>query len=57
MALKVENHSRGPGTREPYRTEIFLVTLAHPLNGLLAENFPWQWTKQCQEAFLKLKRI
>ena len=33
------------------------ATLAHPLNGLLAENIPWQWTKQCQEAFLKLKRI
>ena len=24
---------------------------------MLAENIPWQWTKQCQEAFLKLKRI
>ena len=34
-----------------------MSTLAHPLNGLLAENIPWQWTKKCQEAFLKLKRI
>ena len=34
-----------------------MATLAHPFNGLLAENIPWQWTKQCQEAFLKLKRI
>ena len=34
-----------------------MATLAHPLNGLLEENIPWQWTKQCQEAFLKLKRI
>ena len=33
------------------------ATLAHPLNGLFAENIPWQWTKQCQEEFLKLKRI
>ena len=28
-----------------------ILTLAHPLNGLLAENISWQWTKQCQEAF------
>ena len=34
-----------------------MATLAHPLNGLLAENIPWQWAKQCEEAFLKLKRI
>ena len=34
-----------------------MATLAHPLNGLLAENIQWEWTKQCQEAFLKLKRI
>ena len=34
-----------------------MVTLAHPLNHLLAENIPWEWTKQCQEAFLKLKGI
>ena len=34
-----------------------MATLAHPLNGLLSENIPWQWTKQCQEAFAKLKRI
>ena len=34
-----------------------MATLAHPLNGLLPEKIPWQWTKQCQEAFLKLKRI
>jgi len=31
-----------------------MATLAHPL---LTENIPWQWTKQCQKAFLKLKRI
>ena len=34
-----------------------MATLAYPLNGLLAENIPWHWTNQCQEAFLKLKRI
>ena len=34
-----------------------MTTLAHPLNHLLAENIPWEWTKQCQEAFLKLKGI
>ena len=34
-----------------------MATLAHPLNGLLAENILWQWTKQCQGAFLKLRRI
>lgn len=34
-----------------------MATLAHPLNGLLAQNIPWEWTKQCQEAFLRLKRI
>jgi len=34
-----------------------MATLAHPLNGFLAENIPWQWGKQYQEGFLKLKRI
>ncbi|KAL9961633.1 hypothetical protein ACROYT_G030616 [Oculina patagonica] len=34
-----------------------MATLAHPLNRLLAQNIPWEWTKQCQEAFLKLKSI
>ena len=34
-----------------------MATLAHPLNGFLAENIPWQWSKQYQEGCLKLKRI
>ena len=34
-----------------------MATLVHPLNGFLAKNIPWQWTKQYEEACLKLKRI
>ena len=34
-----------------------MATLAHPLNRLLVENIPWKWSKQCQEAFVKLKGI
>ena len=34
-----------------------MTTLAHQLNRLLAENTPWKWSKQCQEAFVKLKGI
>ncbi|PFX25280.1 Uncharacterized protein K02A2.6 [Stylophora pistillata] len=32
-----------------------MTTLAQPLNRLLVENIPWKWSKQCQEAFQKLK--
>lgn len=32
-----------------------MATLVHPLNRLLVENIPWKWSKQCQEAFQKLK--
>ena len=31
-----------------------MATLSHPLNRLLIH---WEWTKQCQEAFLKLESI
>ena len=34
-----------------------MATRGHPLNHLLAENIQWEWTKQCQEAYLKLKSI
>ena len=34
-----------------------MATLAHPLNYLLVQNTPWKWSKQCQEAFQKLKGI
>ena len=34
-----------------------MATLANPLNRLLVENIPWKWSKQCQEAFQKLKGI
>ena len=34
-----------------------MATLVHPLNCLLAENISWKWTKQCHEAFQKLKDI
>ena len=34
-----------------------MATLAHPLNRLLVENITWKWSKQCQEAFVKLKGI
>ena len=34
-----------------------MATLAHPLNHLLVENIPWKWSKQCQEAFVKLKGV
>ena len=34
-----------------------MATLAHPLNRLLVENIPWKWSKQCQQAFVKLKGI
>lgn len=34
-----------------------MATLTHPLNCLLVENIPWKWSKQCQEAFQKLKGI
>ena len=27
-----------------------------PLNGLLKKNVPFEWTAECQEAFLTLKR-
>ena len=32
-----------------------MATLA--LKSLLSENIPWEWTKRCQEALLKLKGI
>ena len=34
-----------------------MSTLANLLNRLLVENIPCQWSKQCQEAFQKLKGI
>ena len=34
-----------------------MATLAHPLNRLLVEKIPWKWSKQYQEAFVKLKGI
>ena len=34
-----------------------MATLIHPLNCLLSENISWKWTKQCLEAFQKLKGI
>ena len=34
-----------------------MATLAHELNRLLAEIISWEWTKQCEDAFLKQKGI
>ena len=32
-----------------------LATIAHPLYNLLKSNTSWDWTKQCQESFDKIK--
>ena len=34
-----------------------LATAVHLLNQLLEKNHKWQWTKQCDEAFLKVKEM
>jgi len=34
-----------------------LSTAVHPLNQLLEKNHKWKWTKQCDEAFLKVKEM
>ena len=31
--------------------------IAMPLNGLLKKNVPFEWTSECQEAFLTMKKI
>ena len=38
-----------------YRFLPNLSTAVHPLNQLLEKNHKWKWTKQCDEAFLKVK--
>ena len=32
-----------------------LATLVHPLNGLLKANTPWNWSKECEQAFKEAK--
>ena len=32
-----------------------LATILHPLNSLLQKGKPWNWTKGCEQAFLKAK--
>ena len=34
-----------------------LSTAMHSLNQLLEKNHKWKWTKQCDEAFLKVKEM
>jgi len=34
-----------------------LSTAVHPLSQLLEKKHKWKWTKQCEEAFLKVKEI
>ena len=33
------------------------LAITAPLTDLLKKNQPWQWSPQCQEAFLELKRV
>lgn len=33
-----------------------LATIADPLYQLLKKEVPWKWTKECQEAFVKIKQ-
>ena len=39
----------------PFIDKKFLE-IAMLLNGLLKENIPFEWTLECQEAFMTLKR-
>ena len=32
-----------------------LAILIHPLNNLLKANTPWNWTKECEQAFNEAK--
>ena len=32
-----------------------LATLIHPLNSLLKANTPWNWSKECEQAFNEAK--
>ena len=56
---------QGSGALECARTKIIpwsakfihhLSTITQPLNHLLCQSVSWKWTKECQQAFLNLKR-
>lgn len=61
---KVEAITKAPELRNLYELRSFLglvimpssFTTSQPLNHVLYQSISWKWTKECQQAFLNLKR-